>query len=613
VDSSGYAIAAVLSQPDPLGVLHPVSFFSRKLSDRERGWAIFDLELLAIVESFEQWRAWLMGTKEPVRVYSDHSNLQHFTTSKHLTPKQARWASFLDGFNFVIHHISGKINPANAPSRRPDLVEEGPLIPSQSIARRMATINDMSEQISDPSPTVHDLHFQRPSKKVLEHIGKHYDKVSPSERKELPERNSLLWFQDRIFVLIQLRTRLIQCFHDEPTVGHPGVARTLSLITRSFLWPGIRKDIIRYVGLCDSCQQVKAHRHNPEGTLKTMPIPHRPWSIIGMDFITKLPVSGVFDSIMVVIDLLSKVTHFVPCKETYTAEQIAQIFRSQIFKLHGMPEKIISDRGSTFVSEFWRAFMRSLSITPGFSTAYHPQTDGQTERMNQVLEDYLCHFCSYYQDNWVRILDIAEFSINNLDSASLGTSPFFFANGFHPKFSVLTETSKIRSLDDFIIDLQEIQEKAVECLIQAKRRQALYYNAHKRPATQYKSGDLVLLLRKFIQSRRINSKLDFRYIGPFRVVEMVGKNAVKLDIACEYPKLHPVFNVSLLTKYHPPSEISSQGMLEGIKEAYYDSGMIVNWANLHQILDARPSTGKAQKGKFEFLLRWRNSTPGEDT
>jgi hypothetical protein len=158
--------------------------------------------------------------------------------------------------------------------------------------------------------------------------------------------------------------------------------------------------------------------------------------------------------------------------------------------------------------------MRSLRITPGFSTSYHPQTDGQTERMNQVLEDYLCHFCSYYQTNWVTILDIAEFSINNLDSSSLGTSPFFFANGFHPKFSVLTKNSGIRLLDDFIMDLQERKEKAIECLTQAKQRQARYYNAHKRPATQYQSGDLVLLLQKFIQSRRINSK-NYRYIGPF--------------------------------------------------------------------------------------------------
>ncbi|PLW51925.1 hypothetical protein PCASD_00852 [Puccinia coronata f. sp. avenae] len=246
VDSSGYAVAAVLSQPDQAGKLHPVSFYSQKLTDRERGWAIFDLELLAIVEAFEQWRAWLMGTTEPVQVYSNHSNLCHFTTAKNLTPKQARWASFLDGFNFVILHIAGKANPADAPSRRPDLLGEGPLIPTQAIARRMVSVNDVGGIIPSKSFNLYDLHFQRPTQELLDYFIKNYDKVSQDERKALTERDKILWFQDWIFVPSTLRTRIIQLFHDAPTVGHPGIARTLALVTRSFSWPGIRKDIIRF-------------------------------------------------------------------------------------------------------------------------------------------------------------------------------------------------------------------------------------------------------------------------------------------------------------------------------------------------------------------------------
>jgi hypothetical protein len=129
-------------------------------------------------------------------------------------------------------------------------------------------------------------------------------------------------------------------------------------------------------------------------------------------------------------------------------------------------------------------------------------------------------------NDWVKILDIAEFFINNLDSASLGTSPFFFANGFHSKFSTLTTNSGIHPLDNFIEDLQEIQEKAVECSTQAKQRQDLYYDTHRTTASQYQPGDLVLVLLKFIQSQRLNAKLDYRYIGPFKVIEMVGKNTV---------------------------------------------------------------------------------------
>jgi hypothetical protein len=148
----------------------------------------------------------------------------------------------------------------------------------------------------------------------------------------------------------------------------------------------------------------------------------KPWSTIGMDMITKLPLSARFDSILVVVDLLSKLTHFIPCRESSSSAVLANLFRKNIFWLHGLPDKIVLDRGTTFVSNFWKALMCSLNIKSALSTAYHPQT----ERMNQTLEDYLRHFCSYYQDNWDKCLDMAEFSLNNLDSASLKISPFFF-------------------------------------------------------------------------------------------------------------------------------------------------------------------------------------------
>ncbi|POW03724.1 hypothetical protein PSTT_10875 [Puccinia striiformis] len=473
VDSSGYAIAAVLSQPDSNGALHPVSYFSRKLSDRERSWPIFDLEMLAIVSAFEEWRAWLMGTEEPVKVYSDHANLRYFRSAKYSLPNR------------------------HGGLHRPEIKQSGILTKHL----HGETVDDIELPAEIAESASHDLFFQRPADDLLELIRNQYSTLEDDEKEALTFRENLFWHQDRVFVPVSHRERIIQFHHDAPTTGHPGIARTLSLLTRSFSWPGIRKDVIQFVKSCDSCQRVKARRQLQEGQLNSLDIPQRPWSVIGMDFITKLPKSGGFDSIMVVMDLLSKATHFIPCKETYLAPQVAQLFRTNVFRLHGIPEKIISDRGLVFVSEFWKSFMFLLGIKKGFSTAYHPPTDGQTERMNQVLEDYLRHFCSYYQDNWDKLLDLAEFSINNLDSSSLGVSPFFFSYGFHPKFSVLNRSSSKKSLDGFIQDMQEVQERAVECLTQAQQQQARYYNAHKRPATQYNPGDLVLLLRKFIESR----------------------------------------------------------------------------------------------------------------
>ncbi|KAH9460141.1 hypothetical protein Pst134EB_033351 [Puccinia striiformis f. sp. tritici] len=604
VDSSGFAIAAVLSQPDGRGNNLPVSYFSRKLNERERSWQIFDLELLAIVSAFEEWRAWLMGTENPVTVYSDHSNLLYFKTAKYLSPKQARWASYLDNFNMQIFHIVGSRNPADAPSRREDFCNNEKVLPdSTSIASKLVALDDMTSL-----STFHDLQFQRPNDELLAYFKRSYaaDEVTNIL---LDTKDSVLWHRDRIFVPETLRIRVMKMYHDAPTVGHPGAARTLSTLTRTFSWPGVRNFVLNYVKSCDSCQRVKARRQAKDGKLMPLVSGPKPWSTIGMDMITKLPLSGGFDSILVVIDLLSKLTHFIPCKEASSSMVLASLFRKNIFRLHGLPDRIVSDRGSTFVSGIWKCLMVSLNIKSALSTAYHPQTDGQTERMNQVLEDYLRHFCSYYQDNWDKCLDMAEFSINNMDSASLGVSPFFFCNGHHPKFNILTASVGRKPLDEFLTDLQLIQETSMECLIQAWIRQAKYYNAGKKDSPVYHPGEEVLLLRKFIKTRRLNSKLDYRYLGPFKVEKMVGKNAVSLLISKEFPKLHPVFNVGLVVRYVSPNSLIDRGTVEGIKERYYHEGEIVDWSRLKAILDVR----MVRKNKFEYLLSWTDATVGDDT
>jgi hypothetical protein len=197
--------------------------------------------------------------------------------------------------------------------------------------------------------------------------------------------------------------------------------------------------------------------------------------------------------------------------------------------------------------------MKLLHIDSATSAAFHPQTDGQTERMNQVVEDYLCHFVNYNQNNWADNLDLAKFSINNLHSSSSGVSPFFFIHGYHPQFNSITTSSNNSCANHLIQDLQDIQEKATTSLQQAKIKQAHYYNQHRTVPPVYSPGDLVLLSQKNIKTHRSNSKLDFRHLGPFSVIRMVGDNAVLLDIKEHYPKLHPVFNVSLLTPYKDPA------------------------------------------------------------
>ena len=194
----------------------------------------------------------------------------------------------------------------------------------------------------------------------------------------------------------------------------------------------MRKDVRRYIRNCHTCQRSCTPRHHPSGILRPLPIPYRPWSSISMDFITGLPWSNGNDAIRVVVDRLTKMRHFVPCRTTTNAPHLANLFLHHVWKHHGLPQDIISGRGPQFASDFWRQLCSCLGISPRLSTAFHPETDGQTERANQTMEQYLCAFVSHQQDEWSDWLPMAEFAANNQQSETTQTTPFFAYTGHHP-------------------------------------------------------------------------------------------------------------------------------------------------------------------------------------
>lgn len=305
----------------------------------------------------------------------------------------------------------------------------------------------------------------------------------------------------------------------------------------------MRVDVLRFISLCRSCQQVNRDLRARQGVMMPLPIPDRPWSTIGIDFIVKLPVSGGFDSIMVIVDHYSIHTHFIRAKETWSLIDMANTFIEQVFTLHGLPDKIVSDRGAVFMSSFWNLVCKLSCMKTAPSTAFHPQTDGQVEFLNAVLEDYLRPFVCEKKDDWTQWLPFAEFANNDSVSNSTGFSPFFACTGFHPRCNSLKISSKVPNVDSFIYHIQQIQTKLETFLQLAKDCQAQYYNNDKRIDVAYHPGELVWLLQKFIKTRRPSQKLDFRRIGPFPVVRMVGKNTVELSLSSEYARVHPVFNV----------------------------------------------------------------------
>ena len=375
--------------------------------------------------------------------------------------------------------------------------------------------------------------------------------------------------------------------HDDPLAGHYGMAKTLELLLRNYHFPGISAYVKKYVSTCDLCSRGKQPRHLKHGELAPLPAPSGPWKGISCDFVTDLPISEGFDSVFVVVDRLTKMSHLVPCNKTTTAPEFAQMFLDYVIRLHGIPDSIVSDRGSIFTSQFWTALSKSLGLAKRLSTAFHPQTDGQTERTNQTVEQYLRIYCNYHQDNWSKLLSLAEFSYNNAQHASIGCSPFYANYGYNPRFTIeLSQFSKypVPAAEEMATRLKTIHEDLIELIKVAQNQQAKYYDAkHKR--VEYQVGDKVWLLSSNIRTQRPSKKLDWKRLGPYQITEKIGTQAYRLQLPPSL-KVHPVFHVSLLDRYNesdipgrtqpPPPPVIVEDQLEYEVEEVLDSRLIRN-------------------------------------
>lgn len=213
--------------------------------------------------------------------------------------------------------------------------------------------------------------------------------------------DGVLYFEDTIFVPNneEIGLHILRSRHDAPTAGHEGRAKTLDLVTRSFYWLALRRYVNRYVNGYDTCQRSKPPHHAPYGLLQSIPTAEAPWKRIMTDFIVKVPISGGYDSLLVVVDKNTKLAHFIPTNETIDSSGVANLYLHHVWRYHGIPNEIISDHGSIFVSKFMRRLYELLRIQPSRSIAFHPQSNGQTERVDQVLEQFLCMFTTRQQDD----------------------------------------------------------------------------------------------------------------------------------------------------------------------------------------------------------------------
>jgi hypothetical protein len=403
-----------------------------------------------------------------------------------------------------------------------------------------------------------------------------------------------------------VKGELLKVNHNDPLAGHFGARKTQELIRRKYFWDRLAKDVKDYVKACGVCQRTTVQRHQPYGELASLPQPDRPWQEVTMDFITGLPPSAIaskaYDSILVVVDRFTKLARYIPVKKTLDASELADVFIRRIVKDFGTPAGIVSDRGSVFTSKFWSALCFYLKVRRRLSTAFHPQTDGQTERQNQVLEHYLRCYCNYRQDDWCSKLAMAEYAYNNSVHSTIGCSPFFAMYGYHPQLRIDVEDDvpggEAPAAKERAMAIEQEREVLSTQWRNAVEAQKKHHDKKHKPM-RFSIGDQVMLSAKNIRQLRPSKKLSDRYLGPFSVTKVVGTQAYELKLPAGY-KIHPVFHVSLLEPYHQgdnaeptPPAIEIDGDPEWEVEAVIGH--------------------RQRRGKTEYLVRWKGYAPAEDT
>jgi hypothetical protein len=442
VDASGFAMGAVLLQKKEDSKKHPIAYYSKTLSAAERNYDIYDLELLAIVNAMDHWRPYLAGSPHKIIIYLDHQNLLYWKEPHKISRRVAREVLMLSEYNFEICHIKGTSNGrADALSWQPDY-DQGhednqnvTVLPEQVFARAMEVLPNHTTQEESTLKAWIDPH------QLKQHQGIRY-----KDSRQVVTGN------------MEAKRHLIQSHHDTPIHGHPGISKMIQLVERLYWWPRMRIDITKYVKGCADCQRHKVNTRPTKAPLQPIyPKPEAmPFETIALDFIVKLPISQGFDSILTITDQgCTKAAIFIPCNKDIMAEETAALYIKHVFAHFGLPTKVISDRDPCFMSKFIQAACKVTGVKHTPSTAYHPRTDGQSERSNQWLETAIRFITDQKQKNWAPYLPIAQFAHNNWPSDTTRKSPFFLLMGFNPHADWVHATSPIPRVN---LRLEQLKE-----------------------------------------------------------------------------------------------------------------------------------------------------------
>ncbi|GAU38281.1 hypothetical protein TSUD_119620 [Trifolium subterraneum] len=555
-DASKMGLGGVLMQKGKV-----VAYASRQLKTHERNYPTHDLELAAVVFVLKIWRHYLYGSK--FEVFSDHKSLKYLFSQKELNMRQRRWIEFLKDYDFELSYHPGKANVvADALSRKT-------LHMSSLMAREMQLIEEFRDLslVCHVTPYSVKLGMLKVTNNVLEEI-KEGQKMDPelTKYRELinqgretsfkVDENRVLRIQNRICVpdIPELKKSILEEGHKSRLSIHPGANKMYQDLRGVFWWPGMKKDIARYVYACLTCQKSKIEHQKPIGLLKPLNIPEWKWDSISMDFVSGLPRTvGGYDAIWVIVDRLTKSAHFIPINITFPLPKLAEIYVRVILKLHGVPSSIVSDRDPRFTSDFWKSLQEALGTKLRLSSAYHPQTDGQTERTIQSLEDLLRACVLEQGGSWDSCLPLVEFTYNNSYHSSIGMAPFeaLYGRRCRTPLCWYESSEKVVLGPEMIRQTTEKVKMIQEKMKVSQDRQKSYYDRKKR-AVEFQEGEHVFLrvtpmtgVGRALKSKKLTS----RFIGPYQILKRIGDVAYQIALPPRLSNLHDVFHVSQLRKY----------------------------------------------------------------
>lgn len=594
----------------------PIAFTGRKMKPAELNYATAEKELLAIIHALTIWRVYILDGK--VKILTDHQSLERVLKQKKINRRLARWYDTLAEYDLEFTHLPGKENTvADALSRRPDFNAEGKQIPYQNPFKFLTIQNTVNSIIKQAVQVELDDQWkneirkqQGKDKKILkmiEAIEKNI--IQNQEEVKHPERwtiqDNLLCYQRPIDkkprVVIpnnsELQQKILWENHDCKTSGHPGVEKTEIMISRNYFWTGIHKDVQKYVRSCEKCQRMKHLRGKPKGKLQPLEIAEQRWRNVGIDFIVKLPKSkNGNDAIMTIVCYLTKRAHFIPCKEAMNTEQLAHLFIKEYVKLHGIPDSIVSDRDVKFTSKLWLELAKILQTNLKMASSYHKQTDGQAERINHILAEYLRCYTNAEQDNWEDNLALAEFAYNSRPQKTIQMAPFEADLGYIPRTFTNLALPKSNSQAKKFVEQQQTNLEILRSRIQEAQDKMKTYYDRDRSEQELDIGQLVLLNMENLNPRHggyERRKLGPKYIGPFEILEAKKGSTYKLRLP-KKTRLHPWFHISMLKPYHKDETTGRRNELPPVLLEDGTEGYLVE-----KILKNR-----IHKGKKEYLVKW---------